>query len=410
VSRLAVVAGPDSGHALPALGLAAALVARGHAVRFLSGEEHRALARALGCSFELLPRLGPTPGDGDLGHRLWGRAAEMAAPLSAQLRRWQPDLVIVDLLTRCGAFAAQVLEVPWVELVPHHLPDPAPDLPPVGLGRRPARSRWRRADDQRIYQYQRRSYALGAEQAAEAARRLGLHDVAPPRLRLVATLPSLERPRREWPRTAHVVGPLAAEPPLPPLEPPPGDGPLVLVTDSTASNVEVSLAEAAIRGLRGVDLRVVVTSGRAQARRDGDLVVGRGPHRPLLAAAAIAISPGGGGFVSKAAAAGVPHVIVPLLGDQREAAARLRDTGAGRTLRPGRLSPRSLRWAVVRHLEDPRARAGARRLADEAAHLGPSLAADLVEAVLAGGRPIASGPREHLPPPRAGTRNGPHAA
>jgi UDP:flavonoid glycosyltransferase YjiC (YdhE family) len=397
VTRIAVVAGPDAGHAFPALGVAAALVARGHEVRFSSGQNRRAIARAVGCSFAWLPRLAPTAGDGDLGHRLWGRAADMAAPLAGQLRRWGPELVVSDELTRCGAYAAQLLDLPWIELVGHHLTDPDPDLPPVGLGRRPARSRLRRADDRRIYHHQIRSYQLGAAQAMAAARTLGLDAVEPPVLRLIATLPSLERTRADWPKTAHVVGPLAVEPPLPPLEPPPGDGPLVLVTDSTATGVEISLTDAALPGLRDLDLRVVITSTRIPPRRDGDLVVGTGPHRPLLAEAAIAVSPGGGGFVSKAAAAGVPHVVVPLLGDQREAAARLRDTGAGRTLRPGRLSPRTLRWAVVRHLADPRARTAAATLSAEAAALGPDLAADLVEAVLAGDRPLAAGPHEHIP-------------
>jgi UDP:flavonoid glycosyltransferase YjiC (YdhE family) len=397
MSRIAVVAGPDPGHAYPALGIAAALAERGHELRFYSGDRHRALAVALGCSFELLPRLAPTSGDDDLGHRLWVRAADMATPLAGQLRRWAPDLVVSDLLTRCGAFAAQLVDRPWIEVVPHHLPDPAPDLPPVGLGRRPARTSWRQADDRRIHEHQQRSYRLGAEQALAAARSVGLTEVAPPALRLVATLPALERPRAAWPATAHVVGPLAVEPSLVPLEPPPGDGPLVLVTDSTASEVQRSLAAVAVRGLVGVDVRLVVTSSRLPAQRAPDLVVGQGPHRPLLAEAALAVSPGGGGFVSKAAAAGVPHVVVPLLGDQREAAARLRDTGAGRTLRPGRLSPRTLRWAVVRHLADPRAHRGAAQLAAQASALGPALAADLVDAVLAGERPVADGPWHHLP-------------
>jgi UDP:flavonoid glycosyltransferase YjiC (YdhE family) len=397
VSRIAVVAGPDPGHAYPALGIATALAERGHELRFYSGDRHRELTLALGCSFERLPRLAPTPGDHDLGHRLWVRAADMAAPLSWQLRRFGPDLVIADQLTRSGAFAAQLVDLPWIELVAHHLPDPAPDLPPVGLGRPLPRTPWRRADDRRIHDLQQRSYRLGAEQALAAVRSIGLGAVEPPVLRLVATLPALERPRAAWPAIAHVVGPLAVEPPLAPLEPPPGDGPLVLVTDSTASEVQRSLAETAVLGLAGLDLRLVITSSRIAARREPDLVVGTGPHRPLLATAAVAVSPGGGGFVSKAAAAGVPHVVVPLLGDQREAAARLRDTGAGRTLRPNRLSPRTLRWAVVRHLADPRARRGAAQLAAQAAALGPALAADLVEAVLAGARPVAAGPAEHLP-------------
>jgi UDP:flavonoid glycosyltransferase YjiC (YdhE family) len=396
VSRIAVVAGPDAGHAYPALGVAARLAARGHVVRFYSGDDHRALSMSLGCSFDLLPRLAPTPGDGDLGHRLWVRAADMAAPLADQLAAWRPELVVSDLLTRSGAFAAQLVDVPWIEVLPHHLPDPAPDLPPVGLGRELARTPWRRADDRRIHTQQVRSYELGDAQAARAAATIGLDRVQEPVLRLVATLPSLERPRHSWPTTAHVVGPLAVEPELAPLDPPEGDAPLVLVTDSTATGVEGSLADAAIRGLRGLDLRVVVTSSRVPHRRTSSLVVGRGPHQPLLAAAALAVSPGGGGFVSKAAAAGVPHVVVPLLGDQREAAARLRDTGAGRTVRPRRLTPRVLRWAVVRHLADQRARRAAARLADEAAQLGPGLVADLVDAVLAGERPQATGPRDHL--------------
>jgi UDP:flavonoid glycosyltransferase YjiC (YdhE family) len=397
VSRIAVAAGPDAGHAYPALGVAAELQRRGHEVRFYSGPDHRELATSFGCSFDLLPRLGPTAGDGDLGHRLWRRAADMAAPFADQLRAWRPELVVSDLLTRCGAFAAQLVEVPWVEVLPHHLPDPGEGLPPVGLGRRLPRSALRRLDDRRIHVQQLRSYALGAEQAAAAARTLGLTEVAPPVLRLVATLPSLERARATWPAAAHVVGPLAVEPALTPLVPPAGDEPLLLVTDSTASGLDTSLADVALRGLRHLDVRVVVTSGRVPPRREAGVVVGRGPHLPLLEVASLAISPGGGGFVSKAAAAGVPHVVVPLLGDQREAAARLRDTGAGRTVRPNRLSPRTLRWAVVRHLADPRASEGAARLAAEAAALGPALAGDLVEQVLAGDRPAASGPAAHLP-------------
>jgi UDP:flavonoid glycosyltransferase YjiC (YdhE family) len=397
VSRIAVAAGPDAGHAYPALGVASELRRRGHEVRFYSGPDHRDLATSLGCSFDLLPRLGPTAGDGDLGHRLWRRAADMAAPFAEQLRVWRPDLVVSDLLTRCGAFAAQLVEVPWVEVLPHHLPDPGEGLPPVGLGRRPARTAVRRLDDRRIHAQQLRSYALGAEQAAAAAGTLGLTSIDAPVLRLVATLPSLERDRRVWPAAAHVVGPLAVEPPLTPLTPPSGDDPLILVTDSTASGLDTSLADVALRGLRYLDVRIVVTSGRVPPRRAPGVVVGRGPHRPLLELASLAISPGGGGFVSKAAAAGVPHVVVPLLGDQREAAARLRDTGAGRTVRPGRLSPRTLRWAVVRHLADPRASEGAARLAAEAAALGPVVAGDLVERVLAGERPVARSPAEHLP-------------
>lgn len=397
MGRIAVVAGPDPGHAYPALGVAAALVRRGHEVVFCSGHAHAAIAADHGCAFLELPLLGPTDRDGDFGHLLWERGAAMAVPLAAALRGRNLDVLVVDLLTRGGAFAAQLLGLPWVETIPHHLPDPAADLPPVGLGRGPARHLLRRLDDRRITTQQQASVAAGDRQAAEAAREIGLDRVSSPALRLVATLPALERPRLRWPARAHVVGPLAVEPSLPALEPPDGDDPLVVVTDSTATGVPRGIGHTAIDALRHLDLRVVVTSPDLPPTRERRLVVGQGPHRPLLAQAALAVGPGGGGFVSKVAAAGVPMVVVPQAGDQREAAARLAEAGVARVLRPARATPRRLRWAVVRHLADQRPAAASRRLAEQASHLGPDLAARLVEQVMAGARPFASGPAEHLP-------------
>lgn len=396
MARIAVVAGPDAGHALPALGVAAALHARGHAVRFFTGDGHDPTAAAVGLRAERLPLLGPSPEDDDLGHRIWTRAAAMAVPLAETLTGWNPRVIVADTLTRCGGFAGQLLEIPWVELIPHHLDDPADDLPPVGLGRRPARSAIRRADDRRIVALQRRSLALGAAQAATAAAGIGLRTVAPARLRLIGTLPGLERPRRSWPPDAHVVGPLALDPELPPLAAPPGDLPLVVVTDSTATDVDRQLGAVAIRALARMDLRLAVTTRLLPEQRSHHVTVGRGPHGPLLAHASLAVGFGGAGFVSKAAAAGVPMVVIPLQGDQREGAARLRDSGAGRVLPLRSLGPARLRWSVVRHLTDPDAPVAARRLAAEAAQLGPDVAAELVEAVLGGTVPEASGPRCHL--------------
>jgi UDP:flavonoid glycosyltransferase YjiC (YdhE family) len=361
-----------------------------------TGLGHERTAARVGIVVDQLPLLAPSPDDDDIGHRLWTRAGEMAVPLAAQLRAFAPDLVLVDTLTRAGAFAAELLGLPWLELIPHHLDDPDPAIPPVGLGRALARTPWRRADDRRIVRLQQRSYALGARQAAGVAAALGLPDVGRPALRLIGTLPALERSRSRWPADAHVVGPVAIDPELPALAPPDGDAPLVVVSDSTATGVDRSIGSVAIEALRGLDLRVVVTSGQLPPERRHDLVVGRGPHVPLLAAARLAVGFGGAGFASKAVAAGVPLVVVPLQGDQREGAARLRDVGAAHVLPLRRLNPRSLRWAVVRAVADRDARAAAASLAAEAAQLGPRVAADVVEQVLDGQRPEARGSNDHL--------------
>lgn len=396
--RVALVSGGDAGHALPVLGVAAALRRRGHTVRSWTAASHAATGAAHGVPVAPLPDLPDPHGVArrGFGEALWARAAVLAPLLAADIGAWQPDLLVVDTLTTSGALAASLLERPWVEVVPHHLADPADDLPPVGLGRPMPRTPWRRWDDRRIVAAQRRSVALGEAQARDAAADLDLDGVAVPALRLLATLPGLERPRRRWPADAHVVGPLAVDPAGPALAPPAGGAPLVLVTDSTATALERSLAATALAALHHLDVRVVVTSGRVPPHRASGVVVGSGPHGPLLAEAAVAVGPGGGGFVAKASAAGVPLVVVPLAGDQRETAARLEDAGAGRAVPPWRLTARSLRWAVLRQLHDPRPARAAADLAIQAAGLGADLAARLVEDVVAGAPPRASGPCHHL--------------
>lgn len=384
MAHIAVVAGPDPGHAFPGLALASALVRHGHRVTYASGLRHEPAAREVGCGFVELPLLAPTDRDDDMGHRLWGRAAEMAPPLADRLREDVPDLVVADVLTRAGAFSAELLGRPWVELSPHHLMDPDPEVPPVGLGRQPARTPWRRLDDARIRRLQQRSLDDGRGMERQVRERLDLPpDGGRPLARLLATLPGLEYPRRAWPADTHVVGAMEFDPPWPPLVPPPGKAPLVVVTDSTASTAGSSLAATALEALRPTGLRVVVTTGRDDLPVWPGAVAGRGPHGPLLDEAAVAVSPGGHGFVGKALVRGVPLVVVPGVGDQRETAARLRWSGAGLPVAPTRLRARRLRWAVLRVVHDPRYGEAARRLAAGAEGLGRDHAARIVADLIA---------------------------
>lgn len=395
--KVAVVAGPDPGHAFPCLAVAAALRDRGHEVVFVSGDRHRETALQAGLEFRTLPLLAPTPDDQDLGHRLWGRPREMAPALAEVLASWRPDVVLADVLTRAGGLAAELLGRPWVEVSPHHLQDPSPDAPPVGLGRPPARTPWRRADDRRIRTLQERSVAAGRRQEERTRSVLGLPRAGgAPRLRLLATLPALEHPRTDWPDDAVVVGPLPWELDLPPLDPPAGDTPLVLVSDSTASNPQRSLAVQAVRAFAHSDLRAVVTTGRSDVRaRSPNVVVGRGPHAPLLDEASVVVCPGGHGLVGKALVRGVPVLVVPGAGDQRETAGRIRHHRAGSWLPAPALTPTTLRLATLRLLSDPTFALTAARIGATGTGRGPGLAAALVEAIGAGEdpQPIASAAR-----------------
>lgn len=378
--QVAAVSGPDAGHALPTIALAVALRDRGHDVLVATGPDWEAAVEAEGIRWLELPLLAPRSRDGDFGFRIWGRAAEMAPPLAEKLRRFAPDIVIADTLTRAGAFAAELLGVPWVEIAPQFLYEPSPDVPPVGLGARPPRTILGRLDQARTRRSQERSLADGHELRDRMRASIDLPPGGDPILRLLATLPALEYPRSDWPQDTFVVGPMVWEPHWPALPVPPGDGPVVAITDSTASTVDQSLVAHALRGLAGSGLRVVATTGReVTGPRPERLVVGRGSHAALVRDVDVVVCPGGHGTVVKALSAGVPVVIAPIQGDQRETATRVEVAGAGVTVRWGPWFDQRLARAVRRVLGDPRYRRAAERIARTAEGLGADRAARLVE-------------------------------
>lgn len=390
MSRILAVAGPDAGHLYPVVGLARGLRAAGHDVVVATGAGQRQDIEAAGLAFHELPLLEPQEQDGDWAHRMWERAGQMAPALVDSLDA-RPDLVVADTLTVAGAFAAELLGVPRVEVIPHLLMDSDEALPPVGLGRTPARSRRRRLDDAWIRRKQQQSVAGGRAHRERIRGSLGLDGTGRPIARLVCSLPLLEYPRSRWPADVHLVGRLAWEPPWASLAPPAGTDPLVLVTDSTASSSEEGLGRMAVAALTGMRVRVVVTTTRDLGRVPDNVVVGRGPHDMLLVEAAVAVSPGGGGFVSKALAHGVPLVVAPEQGDQREAAARIAWAGVGVDLGQ-RAGQAALRAGVRRVLRDGTFAHRAGMAAEQSADRGVDMAVRVVTAALTGDRLVGTGP------------------
>jgi UDP:flavonoid glycosyltransferase YjiC (YdhE family) len=420
VARIVLCTGTDRGHTYPIVAVAEALRARGHDALVVTGGARGPELDAAGTAWEPLPdadqhvaSAGTAGARADPWGGLWGRAAAAAGPLASLLRAVDAEVVVSDVLLAAGGLAADLAGVPWVQLVPHHLDDAAVELPPIGLGRHPSRAPWVRADDRLIHRRAERSRAAGRAERTAARTSLGLWTEGGPAARLIASLPGLEYPRRRWPADAHLVGPLAWDPPtddaaevLRGIDP---DGPPVVVaTDSTGTGARGGLAALTIEALAGLDLQLIATTPRrdvalhAAHRWPLGCVVAPVPHRLALDLATVAVSPGGGGFLGKTLLRGVPLVVVPDLGDQFEAAARVAWSGAGRRVdlrapwTPYLPDPvgqvGQLRRAVVRVLADDRYRTAARHLAAQAAVLGPARAAEVVEQVLAGTLPPATGP------------------
>ncbi|BBY29449.1 glycosyltransferase [Mycolicibacterium sediminis] len=371
--HVAVVAGPDPGHAFPAIALCLRFLAAGDHPTLLTGRKWLETARSAGVDAVELAGLDATDSDDDTdaGAKIHRRAATMAALNEPLLRDLAPDLIVSDVITACGGMAAELIGLPWVELSPHPLYRPSRGLPPIGSGLAPGTGVRGRLRDAVMRRLSARSVRQGQEQRSTARVGIGLPTRDPgPARRLIATLPALEVDRPDWPAEAVVVGPLHFEPTDAVLDVPAGDGPVVLVAPSTATTGTEGLAELALRTLvpgrtLPVGARVVVSRlGGADVEVPPWAAVGLGRQDELLRHADLVVCGGGHGMVAKTLLAGVPMVVVPGGGDQWEIANRVVRQGSAELIRP--LREEALVAAVRDVLADPRYRDAARRAGADA--------------------------------------------
>ena len=374
--RVAVVAGPEAGHAFPAIALCLKLAAAGDEPVLLTGVGWLETARGVGLEAVELLGLDPDESDDDTdaGAKLHQRAARMARLNLPVLRSLQPDLVVSDVITVCGGMAAELAGIPWIELSPHPLYLPSRGLPPIGSGLAPGTGLRGRLRDATMRAFTARSVRAGERQRTRARQEIGLPGVDPgPLRRLIATLPALEVPRPDWPAEAVVVGPLHFEPTSTVLAVPAGDGPVIVIAPSTASTGTVGLAELALDHLIPGET-LPAGSRLVVSRMGGDDVevppwaaVGLGRQDDLLRQADVVVCGGGHGMLSKTLLAGVPMVVVPGGGDQWELANRVVRQGSARLVRP--LNADALIAGVTEVLSDPRYRQAARRAGESVAEV-----------------------------------------
>lgn len=364
--RVAVVAGPEAGHAFPAIALCLRLKAAGDSPVLMTGREWLGTARDAGIDARELAGLDPeaSDDDNDAGAKIHHRAARMAVVNKAALQELQPDLVVSDVITACGGMAAELLGVPWAELCPHPLYLPSKGLPPIGSGLAPGTGVTGRLRDAIMRALTARSIRVGDRQREAARTGIGLPGRDPgPRRRLIATLPALEVPRPDWPADAVVVGPLHFEPTADVLDTS-GQGPLVVVAPSTAVTGAAGLAEVALEHLipdctLPAGARVVVSRlGGQDTVVPPWATVARVRQDELLRHADVVVCGGGHGMLSKTLLAGVPMVVVPGGGDQWELANRVVRQGSARLVRP--LAGEALAAAVSEVLSEPGYREAAR--------------------------------------------------
>jgi UDP:flavonoid glycosyltransferase YjiC (YdhE family) len=384
--RVAVIAGGDPGHVFPAAALTRALTRRGHAAVLCTGASWMPALQRDGIPALAMPRPDPNP-EPDGVRRLRQTSRRLAPQIAQLLTDFAPDLVVADVMTPAGGLVAGLLDRPWLQLVPHPLQDPSRFLPPSGSGLAPARGplgRWR---DERFYRITSVQWQDGERARERDRERLGLPPGGgAPLARLIASLPALEAPRPDWPRSTCLVGPLEWDPADTELTLPPGDGPLLMLSATTVAGAVSGLAEASVTGLAGTGVRIAWTVlDPPEQELPAWVTAGPGRQGPLIEQAAAVICGGGHGILAKALSRGRPVVTVPGGGEQRENTDRVRRAGLGVVVRPDRLTPRTLARAVHQVLTDPRfARAAATCRPDPEQDDSGDRAVDVIEQVMSG--------------------------
>jgi MGT family glycosyltransferase len=409
MSRFLAYTSPARGHLYPLTPVLDELKARAHsvAVRTLPSEVQALRERGLDAggidpwlaSSELGDYRARTPIGAERAsvRTLAERAAREVPDLGRAIEEERPDALLVDINTWGASALAEASGLPWAHFCPYPLPLPSRDVPPFGLGLRPANGRAGRLRDAIVRRGVFEPLARLATPKLNAIRaELGLEPLARATdafarapLLVYFTAEPFEYPRSDWPDSVLQVGPCSWEPPRDPpgwlaeLEPP-----LLLVTMSTEYQRDEKLVETALLAFRDWSGSVVATTGPADPARfdvPANARVERFlPHGPIIARASCILCHGGMGITQKALSAGVPVCAVPFGRDQLEVARRLELAGAGTQLSAMRLKPDRLRAAVARAIE---CRPGAERLARAfTAAGGAPRAADAVEALL-GERP-----------------------
>lgn len=373
--------------------LAQALVARGHALRWLTGPDatdrlrHLGIdARPVGIPFEALrgeygrryPELRTMPPEQLADHafpHLFGAVApeHVIGDVVRVAQDWRPDLVIHDAAEFTGPIAAALVGVPAVT---------------HGFGALTPASR----------------VAAAAEQIAPLWRSVGLEprpfgglydhlylDPYPARLQ---TVDMGHVPRRQPARPDAVDE--DAEASDVGLEGGPDAPPLVYLTFGTVARVGPAIG-IALEAIVARDVRVLVTVGPGGDPADlgpqpSHVRVERYvPQADVLRHCTVVVSHAGSGTFLAAVANGIPQLCLPQAADQFLNADACRHAGVGLALTPNEATVESIGGALDRLLAEASFRDRARSVAREIAAMpGPGEVAALVEALAASDPPLAA--------------------
>lgn len=418
MAHIAVIAPPLRGHLDPLLALSAELVSRGHRLTFLVIQDAVPRLDGHGIGHEVIGRRSHPPGSlrriearlgaasGLLG--LPGVLDEMVLATRAVVedgpaacRRLGIDLILGDQTEAGAGLLARRLGLPHVSVASALPLNREPSVPPPFTGWRFDESRWgieRNLGGYRVSDALMRRHSRVIADCA-AAWKLGalrrVEDCLSPSAEISQLVAGLDFPRRALPGTFHYVGPLR-RPTGDPTPAAPGlERPYVFASLGSLQGGRLGLLRTIAEAVRRAGLRLILAHGGRLSAEEaaglpGDTVAHAFvPQRDILSGARAAILHGGLNTVLDALSARTPIIVLPIAFEQGAIARRVERAGAGRMLGRRFLRPGTLARAVREVIDRPSYRDAAERLSAEiAAAGGVGRASDIVEAVLATGRPM----------------------
>jgi UDP:flavonoid glycosyltransferase YjiC (YdhE family) len=410
-ARIAIATVGTTGDVLPFATLTRALRAAGHEVRAISWELHRGPFEAAGAGFT---PAGPATTWDEIADTA-RRAADARSPLDqvAILRDFHlrdaarhyaalraalagHDLVLLHGIHSLAEAAVRDLGLRWATAAFDPVLLPTATRPPAGLPSLGPLNRfaWWMLDRMLGRLNGPLDAALrtaGSPSAGEVA----LFRGRSPLLHMVACSPAIAGVPADLPAHVRFIG--AWTDPSPP-EPLPleleaflaaGPRPVAVTFGSMAFADPERITGIVVEALQRAGLRGVVQAGAAGIRppaAEGILPAETLDHRSLFPRVAAVVHHGGAGTTHSVAAAGVPSIVVPHVGDQAFWANRLRRLRVSPApVPPRRLSAEILAERLREATTSGRMQASAGSLALElAAEDGPSTAISLLEAAAAG--------------------------
>ena len=382
------------GSVTPVLTVARKLADRGHRVRVMSDRVNRPEAEASGAAFIPWTRAPSRPDrsrDSDIMrdweaanpqdgfvrvlHRIMaGPALAYAQDVIEELRREPADLVVSNEMLFGVPLGCEALGQKLALLTCNVSLFPMAGVPPLGPGLPPAQTDEEHALHAQITEASRQMLDGGLPAVNAARTALGLAPLATltdqhlvaERL-LLGTARAFDFAPAELPAHIAYVGPQLGDPAWAAPWQSPWDAsdprPLVLVSFSTTFQGHVDVLQRVVDGAADLPLRLLVTLGDTIAPDElkpaaNCRLLPNAPHNAVMPEAALVVTHGGHGTVTRALVHGKPLVVVPHGRDQADNAVRVTTRGAG-IMVPADSDAEAFRVAIAEILAEPAYRASA---------------------------------------------------